>query len=75
MLRHAAAELIRRDPAWNNGEYDKSPTLYIYSAAGNDLAESPAHPGRGADDGGGEGAIRQAPCRVDEKQRRQQRAL
>jgi len=41
MLRRAAAELIRRDPAWNNGEYDKSPTLYIYAAAGNDLTESP----------------------------------
>lgn len=25
MLRHATAELIRHDPAWNNGEYDKSP--------------------------------------------------
>ena len=41
MLRHAAAELIRHDPAWNNGEYDKSPTLYMYAAAGNDLTESP----------------------------------
>ena len=76
MLRHAAAELIRRDPAWNNGEYDKSPTLYIYSAAGKRPDREPgARPGRGADDGGGEGAIRQAPCRVDEKRRRQQHAL
>ena len=41
MLRHGAAELIRHDPAWNNGEYDKSPTLYMYAAAGNDLTESP----------------------------------
>jgi homoserine O-acetyltransferase len=41
MLRHAAAELIRHDPAWNNGDYDKSPTLYMYAAAGNDLTESP----------------------------------
>jgi homoserine O-acetyltransferase len=41
MLRRAAAELIRHDPAWNNGEYDKSPTLYIYAASGNDLTESP----------------------------------
>lgn len=42
LLRHAAAELIRHDPAWNNGEYDKSPTLYLYSEAGNVLNESPA---------------------------------
>src|SRR5262249_58508916 len=41
MLRHAAAELMRRDPAWNNGDYEKTPTLYMYTAAGNDLAESP----------------------------------
>lgn len=41
MLRHAMAELIRHDPAWNNGEYDKSPTLYRYAAAGNDLTDSP----------------------------------
>jgi homoserine O-acetyltransferase len=42
MLRHAAAELIRHDPAWNNGNYEKTPTLYMYAAAGNDLTESPA---------------------------------
>jgi homoserine O-acetyltransferase/O-succinyltransferase len=42
MLRHAAAELIRHDPSWNNGDYDKTPTLYMYAAAGNDLTESPA---------------------------------
>lgn len=42
MLRHAAADLIRQDPAWNNGNYDKSPTLYLYAAAGDDLTESPA---------------------------------
>ena len=41
MLRHAAAELIRHDPAWNNGEYDKSPTLYKYAGAGTELTESP----------------------------------
>jgi homoserine O-acetyltransferase len=41
MLRHAAAELIRHDPAWNNGEYDKSPTLYMYAGAGTELTESP----------------------------------
>jgi homoserine O-acetyltransferase len=42
MLRHAAAELIRHDPAWLDGNYDKTPTLYMYAAAGNDLTESPA---------------------------------
>jgi homoserine O-acetyltransferase/O-succinyltransferase len=41
MLRHGAAELIRHDPAWKNGDYDKTPTLYMYAAAGNDLTESP----------------------------------
>ena len=41
MQRHAAAELIRHDPAWNNGDYDKSPTLYMYAGAGTDLTESP----------------------------------
>lgn len=41
MLRHAMAELIRHDPAWNNGNYEQSPSLYKYAAAGNDLAESP----------------------------------
>ena len=28
MLRHGAAEAIRHDPAWNNGDYDKNPSLY-----------------------------------------------
>jgi homoserine O-acetyltransferase len=42
MLRHAAAELIRHDPAWHDGNYDKTPTLYMYAAAGDDLTESPA---------------------------------
>jgi homoserine O-acetyltransferase len=41
MLRHAASELISHDPAWNNGDYDKSPTLYMYAAAGTELTESP----------------------------------
>jgi homoserine O-acetyltransferase len=41
MLRHAAAELIRHDPAWRDGNYDKTPTLYMYAAAGDDLTESP----------------------------------
>lgn len=34
ILRHAAAEAIRHDPDWNNGDYTKNPTHYIYSAAG-----------------------------------------
>jgi hypothetical protein len=46
LLRHAAAELIRHDPAWNNGEYDKSPTLYMYAGAGNDLTETPPNRSR-----------------------------
>jgi homoserine O-acetyltransferase len=41
MLRHAEAELIRHDPAWNNGNYDKTPTLYMYSSAGSVFTESP----------------------------------
>jgi homoserine O-acetyltransferase/O-succinyltransferase len=41
MLRHATAQLIRHDPAWNNGDYDQSPALYMYAEAGNDLTESP----------------------------------
>ena len=41
MLRHGTAEAIRHDPAWNNGNYDKSPTLYMSSSAGNDLTDSP----------------------------------
>src|SRR6202012_4583941 len=42
MLRHATAELIRHDPAWNNGNYDKTPTLYMYPSAGSVFTESPA---------------------------------
>src|SRR4029077_195859 len=34
IMRRAAAEAIRHDPDWNNGNYDKNPTHYIYSAAG-----------------------------------------
>ena len=37
MIRHAAAEMIRHDPAWQGGNYDKSPTLHMYVAAGNFL--------------------------------------
>lgn len=42
MTRHATAELIRHDPAWKDGNYETSPTLYKYAAAGGDLTESPA---------------------------------
>jgi homoserine O-acetyltransferase len=40
MLRHGAAEAIRHDPDWNNGDYAKNPSHYEY-AAGSDLTESP----------------------------------
>jgi len=43
IMRRAAAEAIRHDPDWNNGNYDKSPTHYIYSAtAGSFMPESAA---------------------------------
>jgi homoserine O-acetyltransferase len=42
MTRHATAELIRHDPAWHDGNYDTTPTLFLYAAAGSDLTESPA---------------------------------
>jgi homoserine O-acetyltransferase/O-succinyltransferase len=33
ILRHAAAEAIRHDPDWDNGNYAKNPSHYIYAAA------------------------------------------
>jgi homoserine O-acetyltransferase len=43
IMRHAAAEAIRHDPDWKNGNYDKNPTHYIYSAAaGSFMPESAA---------------------------------
>jgi homoserine O-acetyltransferase/O-succinyltransferase len=43
ITRRAAAEAIRHDPDWNNGNYDKNPTQYIYSAAaGSFMPESAA---------------------------------
>jgi homoserine O-acetyltransferase len=43
IMRRAAAEAIRHDPGWNNGNYDKNPTQYIYSAAaGSFMPESAA---------------------------------
>ncbi len=39
--RRAAAEAIRHDPDWQGGFYDRNPTHYIYSAAGNFGVESP----------------------------------
>jgi homoserine O-acetyltransferase len=43
IMRRAAAEAIRHDPDWNNGNYDKNPTHYIYSAAaGSFMPESSA---------------------------------
>ena len=41
--RRAQAEAIRHDPDWNNGNYDKNPTHYIYgAAAGSFMPESAA---------------------------------
>jgi homoserine O-acetyltransferase/O-succinyltransferase len=41
--RRAAAEAIRHDPDWNDGNYEKNPTHYIYSAAaGSFMPESAA---------------------------------
>jgi homoserine O-acetyltransferase len=43
IMRRAAAEAIRHDPDWNNGNYDKNPTHYAYSAAaGSFMPESAA---------------------------------
>ena len=35
--RRAAAEAIRHDPQWNNGNYERNPTYYIWTAAANSL--------------------------------------
>jgi homoserine O-acetyltransferase len=35
--RRAAAEAIRHDPQWNNGNYEKNPSYYIWTAAANSL--------------------------------------
>jgi homoserine O-acetyltransferase len=43
IMRRAAAEAIRNDPDWNNGNYDKNPTHYVYTAAaGSFMPESAA---------------------------------
>ena len=42
MMRHAMANLIRNDPAWMGGNYEKNPTLYKYASAGFETTESPA---------------------------------
>ena len=76
MLRHGAAELIRHDPAWNNGDYDKTPTLYMYAAAGNDLTESPVRIQEEAPTMAAAKALYDKRLAAhDEKRRRQQRAL
>jgi homoserine O-acetyltransferase len=35
--RRAAAEAIRHDPEWNDGNYEKNPSYYIWTAAANSL--------------------------------------
>ena len=35
--RRAAAEAIRHDPEWKNGDYEKNPSYYIWTAAANSL--------------------------------------
>jgi homoserine O-acetyltransferase len=35
--RRAAAEAIRHDPEWNNGNYETNPSYYIWTAAANSL--------------------------------------
>ena len=35
--RRAAAEAIRHDPEWNNGDYERNPRTYIWTAAANSL--------------------------------------
>lgn len=37
IMRRAAAEAIRHDPDWNNGDYVNNPRHYIYTAAANSL--------------------------------------
>jgi homoserine O-acetyltransferase len=41
LLRRGAAEAIRHDPGWHDGDYVNNPSHYIYSAAGQFLTESP----------------------------------
>src|ERR1700756_1737555 len=35
--RRAAAEAIRHDPEWNNGDYEDNPSYYIWTAAANSV--------------------------------------
>jgi homoserine O-acetyltransferase len=37
IMRRAAAEAIRHDPDWNNGDYNRNPRHYLYTAAANSL--------------------------------------
>lgn len=37
IMRRAAAEAIRHDPDWNNGDYESNPRYYIHTAAANGL--------------------------------------
>ena len=51
IMRRAAAEAIRHDPDWKNGNYDKNPnSLHLQRGGGIVYArERRAHPGNGAD--------------------------
>jgi pimeloyl-ACP methyl ester carboxylesterase len=51
ITRRAAAEAIRHDPDWNNGNYDKNPTPLHLQCGGRIVhaRECGAHPGNGAD--------------------------
>ena len=41
LMRRGAAEAIRHDPDYKDGNYDKNPTHYLYAAAGAYNTESP----------------------------------
>jgi homoserine O-acetyltransferase len=52
ILRHGAAELIRHDPVWNNGDYDETPDpLHVRGSRSGPNRKPGAHSGGGADHG------------------------
>src|SRR6201998_4604787 len=74
--RRAAAEAIRHDPEWNNGDYEDNPSYYIWTGAANSVRTESATriqelaPTRAAADALYEQRLAQAGSR-----RRQQRAV